>query len=122
MPIHEFCPRNPSQLLPNERGACQRGYERSVPLLSSICSRCLELLTHLDHQHSEHAVEAFVSNREAQRHGVKSCEVDLRRGSVTSEDDDFGRSIVLNEQGKSGCVGAVVLPVGVKGVQIAWQQ
>jgi hypothetical protein len=122
MPIHEFCPRNPSRLLPNERGACQRGYERSVPLLSSICSRCLELLTRLDNEHSEPAGEAFVPNCQGQKHVVKSCEVNLRRGSDTSEDDDSGRSIVLNEQGKSGCVGAIVLPVGVDGVQIAWQQ
>lgn len=122
MPIHEFCPRNPSRLLPNERGACQRGYERSVPLLPSICSRCLELLKHLDEEHSEHAVEALGPKRQVQRNGVTSCEIDLRRGSDTSEDDDAGRSIALDEEGKSGYVGAVVLPVGVKGVQIVWQQ
>lgn len=51
----------------------------------------------------------------------RSHEIDLRRGSDTSEDDDVGRKIMLKEQGKSGCIGAVTLPVGVKGIQIAWQ-
>lgn len=109
MPIHEFCPRNPSRLLPNEHGACQRGYERSVPLLPSICIRCLELL---DRQHSDDTFDALGHKRQGQKNGVKSCEVDLRRDSDVSEDSD--------EQGKSGHVGDDVLPVGVKGVKIAW--
>jgi len=111
MPIHEFCPRNPSRLLPNERGACQRGYERSVPLLSSICIRCLELL---DRQHSDDTFDALGRKRQGQKNGVKACEVDMRRGSDVSEDSD--------EQGKSECVEDIVLPAGVKGVKIAWQQ
>lgn len=122
MPIHEFCPRNPSRLLPNERGACQRGYERSVPLLPSICVRCIELLDRQrkglcleDGGDEENAVQAFANKRQAvQKSGVKSCEIDLRRGSDVSEDSD--------EQRKSACVGDIVLPVGVKGVKIAWQQ
>lgn len=121
MPIHEFCPRNPSRLLPNERGACQRGYERSVPLLPGICIRCLELLERqrkglcLEHGEEENAVEQFVNKRQAvQKSGVKSCEVEMRRGSDVSEDSDG--------QGKGGSVGDIVLPVGVKGVKIAWQQ
>ena len=126
MPIHEFCPRNPSRLLPNEHGACQRGYERSVPLLSSICTRCLELLerngTCLVDEHAEHAVGALSRKRQVQTNGVGSCEVDLRRGSDASEDDDSAKSILLNEQGKPGCVGAVVLPAGARSAQIAWQQ
>lgn len=126
MPIHEFCPRNPSRLLPNEHGACQRGYERTVPLLSSICSRCLKLLDreaiYLDSDDSEQStVEAFQSKRQAQMMDHQSREVDLRRGSDTSMEDDTGRNIMLKEQGKSGCIGAVTLPVGVKGIQIAWQ-
>lgn len=126
MPIHEFCPRNPSRLLPNEHGACQRGYERTVPLLSSVCSRCLKLLerkgTCLDSDDSEQStVEAFQTKRQAQMIDHQSRDIDLRRGSDTSEDGDTGRKIMLKEQGKSGCIGAVTLPVGVQGIQIAWQ-
>lgn len=129
MPIHEFCPRNPSRLLPNEHGACQRGYERTVPLLPSICSRCLKLLerkgTCLDSEDSEQSVgsvEAFQSKLQAQMSSRQSREIDLRRGSDTSEDDETGRKIILKEQGKSGCIGAVTLPVGVKDIQVAWQE
>ena len=116
MPIHEFCPRNPSRLLPNERGACQRGYERSVPLLPGICIRCLELL---DRRRKglclEDGDEGHGDKRQVmQRTGTKGCDVEMRRGSDVSEDSD--------EQGQSGCAGDIVLPVGVEGVKIAWQQ
>lgn len=128
MPIHEFCPRNPSRLLPNEHGACQRGYERTVPLLSSICSRCLKLLEQKgtcpdsdDSEQSVGSVETFQSKLQAQIVSQRSREIDLRRGSDTSEDDDVGKNIMLKEQSKSGCIGAVTLPVGVKGIQVAWQ-
>lgn len=95
-------------------------------MLSSICSRCLKLLDreaiYLDSDDSEQStVEAFQSKRQAQMMDHQSREVDLRRGSDTSMEDDTGRNIMLKEQGKSGCIGAVTLPVGVKGIQIAWQ-
>lgn len=126
MPIHEFCPRNPSRLLPNERGACQKGYERTCPLLSSICSGCLQLLDGksalLDDDDSEHVHDHFGSKRQAQRIGHHSCELDLRRRSDVSEEDDADRRVMLKEQGQNGYMGALVLPAGAKGAQIAWQQ
>lgn len=126
MPIHEFCPRNPSRMLPNERGACQKGYERSVPLLSSICSGCLKLLEQkgalLDDQGPEHVVDTFMPQGQQSELDHQSCEMGVRRRSDDSGDDDAERRVMLEEQGESGYLGAVVLPAGAKGVKIAWQQ
>jgi hypothetical protein len=58
---------------------------------------------------------------QGQRNGGKTCKVECRRGSDVSEEDDE-RRIVLDEQVKGDCVRAVVLPIGVEGVKIAWQQ
>jgi hypothetical protein len=126
-PIHEFCPRNPCGLLPNEHGACQKGYERNVPLLSSICCRCVELLDRQQNptQHAKRVVKGLGHIRQAKRSGSKSCEVESKSGddgSEEEEEDEAGRRGMVDGQVKGGRVGAVALPVVVKGLKIARQQ
>ena len=118
MPIHEFCPRNPSRLLPNEDGACKNGYERSVPLLPDICHACRRMVEGNDGKSGG----AECSGERERVNGLRLAKMKTWEVGELVERVDERAERVKDEQKWNFRVGEKSLSLGGRSGEIAWQQ